>query len=108
MDLSAFRAAIGDIPQQDHPRIVQQKSRDFYWYSPVLKRQLDHVTAELVVSELVTNVVRHAHAARCWLTMVTGATVEIDVIDDGVGFGGQVSDGVGLGGTSACSQYWGP
>jgi signal transduction histidine kinase len=49
-----------------------------------------------IVTEAVTNVVRHAHAARCWLTMVTGATVEIDVIDDGVGFGGQVSDGVGL------------
>ena len=29
------------------PAIVQQKSRDFYWYSPVLKRQLDHVTADL-------------------------------------------------------------
>ena len=49
-----------------------------------------------IVTEAVTNVVRHAHAASCWLTMVTGATVEIDVIDDGVGFGGQVSDGVGL------------
>ena len=49
-----------------------------------------------IVTEAVTNVVRHANAASCWLTMVTGATVEIDVIDDGVGFGGQVSDGVGL------------
>ena len=49
-----------------------------------------------IVTEAVTNVVRHAHAASCWLTMVTGATVEIDVIDDGVGIGGQVSDGVGL------------
>ena len=29
---------------------MQQKSRDFFWYSPVLKRQLDHVTADLVVS----------------------------------------------------------
>jgi hypothetical protein len=27
----------------------RQKSRDF-WYSPVLKRQLDHVTADLIVS----------------------------------------------------------
>ena len=49
-----------------------------------------------IVTEAVTNVVRHAHAARCWLTVVTGATVEIDVIDDGVGIGGHVSDGVGL------------
>jgi FAD/FMN-containing dehydrogenase len=49
MDLSQFRAAIGDIPQQDHPRIVQQKSRDHYWYSPRLKAELEHVTAQLVV-----------------------------------------------------------
>jgi FAD/FMN-containing dehydrogenase len=49
MDLTAFRAALGDIPVLDHPRIVQQKSRDHYWYSPRLKAELDNVTAELVV-----------------------------------------------------------
>jgi signal transduction histidine kinase len=49
-----------------------------------------------IVSEAVTNVVRHANAARCWLTMVTGTTVEIDVIDDGIGIGSHVADGVGL------------
>ncbi|MGI9416356.1 MAG: FAD-binding oxidoreductase [Geminicoccaceae bacterium] len=27
----------------------RRKSRDFYWYSPVLKRQLDHVVADLIV-----------------------------------------------------------
>ena len=31
-------------------RWCKQKSRDFFWYSPVLKRQLDHVTADIVVS----------------------------------------------------------
>jgi len=50
MDLTAFRAELGDIPAQDHPRLVQQKSRDHYWYSPILKAQLDHVTADLVVA----------------------------------------------------------
>src|SRR6185312_2227278 len=50
MDIAAFRAELGDIPSQDHPRLVQQKSRDHYWYSPILKEKLDHVTAELVVS----------------------------------------------------------
>ena len=50
MDVAAFRAELGDIPTQDHPRLVQQKSRDHYWYSPILKAQLDHVTAELVVT----------------------------------------------------------
>lgn len=50
MDIAGFRAALGDIPVEDHPRIVQQKSRDHYWYSPRLKAELEHVTAELVVS----------------------------------------------------------
>jgi signal transduction histidine kinase len=49
-----------------------------------------------IVTEAGTNVVRHAQAARCWLTMVTGSTVEIDVVDDGIGLGGQVANGVGL------------
>jgi FAD/FMN-containing dehydrogenase len=50
MDLTNFRAALGDIPQQDHPRIVQQRSRDHYWYSPRLKSELENVTAQLVVT----------------------------------------------------------
>jgi FAD/FMN-containing dehydrogenase len=55
MDLSAFRTALGDIPQQDHPRIVQQKSRDHYWYSPRLKGELENVTAQLVVAPRTQN-----------------------------------------------------
>jgi hypothetical protein len=50
MDLTGFRAALGDIPVEDNPRIVQQKSRDHYWYSPRLKAQLENVTAAIVVS----------------------------------------------------------
>jgi two-component system, NarL family, sensor kinase len=54
------------------------------------------VAAYRIVTEALTNVVRHAHAARCWLTIETGPTVEIDVVDDGIGFDGHRSDGVGL------------
>src|SRR4051795_13589770 len=50
MTIADFRAELGDIPVEDHPRIVQQRSRDHYWYSPILKAKLDHVTAEIVVS----------------------------------------------------------
>ncbi|WP_417310233.1 FAD-binding oxidoreductase [Devosia sp.] len=64
MDLEGFRAALGDIPVEDNPRIVQQKSRDHYWYSPRLKSQLEHVTAAIVVSprsvEEVVTVLREA------------------------------------------------
>jgi FAD/FMN-containing dehydrogenase len=50
MDITALRAELEGLKIEDNPKIVQQKSRDFYWYSPVLKRQLDHVTGDLVVS----------------------------------------------------------
>ncbi len=63
MDLGAFRAAIGDIPVEDNPRLVQQKSRDHYWYSPLLKSQLDHVTAALVVAPRSTDEVVRVLAA---------------------------------------------
>ncbi len=50
MDLDALKRDLDGLKVEDNPALVQQKSRDFYWYSPVLKRQLDHVTADLVVS----------------------------------------------------------
>ena len=49
-NLEALRAEIAGIKIEDNDKIVQQKSRDFYWYSPVLKERLDHVTGDLVVS----------------------------------------------------------
>ena len=49
-DIAAFREKIGAIRSEDNPVLVKQKSRDFYWYSPVLKRELDAVTADIVVS----------------------------------------------------------
>ena len=49
-DIDAFRKLIGPIKCEDNPVLVKQKSRDFYWYSPVLKRELDAVTADIVVS----------------------------------------------------------
>ncbi len=50
MDLAALRSDLAPMQLEDNPRIVQQKSRDFYWYSPVLKRQLETVTADLVAT----------------------------------------------------------
>jgi FAD/FMN-containing dehydrogenase len=49
-DIAAFRQAIGSIPCEDNPVLVRQKSRDFYWYSPILKRELEAVTADLIVT----------------------------------------------------------
>jgi FAD/FMN-containing dehydrogenase len=50
MDVSALKRDLDGIKLDDNPAIVQQKSRDFYWYSPVLKQQLDHVTGDLIVT----------------------------------------------------------
>jgi FAD/FMN-containing dehydrogenase len=49
-DIARLKAELDGIKVEDNPAIVKQKSRDFFWYSPVLKRQLDHVTGDLVVS----------------------------------------------------------
>jgi FAD/FMN-containing dehydrogenase len=49
-DIAAFREAIGPIPCEDNPILVRQKSRDFYWYSPILKGELDAVTADLIAT----------------------------------------------------------
>lgn len=50
MDIAALKRDLEGLKIDDHPAIVQQKSRDFYWYSPVLKQQLDHVTGDLIVT----------------------------------------------------------
>lgn len=50
MNIAALKQDLEGLKVEDNEKIVQQKSRDFYWYSPVLKRQLEHVTGDLVVS----------------------------------------------------------
>ena len=48
-DRSAFLAAIGDVPVLKDALRVKQKSRDYFWYSPVLKRLYDDVLADAIV-----------------------------------------------------------
>ena len=48
--LEKLKSDLAGIAMEDNPQIVKQKSRDFFWYSPVLKQQLDHVTGDLVVT----------------------------------------------------------
>jgi FAD/FMN-containing dehydrogenase len=62
MDLThafALAALLGDPARVlTQPEMVQQLSRDFYWYSPVLRKQLDGKVADLVVQPLSTDEVR--------------------------------------------------
>jgi FAD/FMN-containing dehydrogenase len=59
----AFRDALSGLELVDNPALLRQKSRDFYWYSPILKRELDGKTADLiVVPHTIDEVVRVAAA----------------------------------------------
>jgi len=49
-DLDALKRRLGSIRTETNPALVKQKSRDFYWYSPILKKQLDHVTGDMIVA----------------------------------------------------------
>ncbi|MGX1743393.1 FAD-binding oxidoreductase [Bosea sp. NPDC055353] len=49
-DIATLKRRLGSIRTEENPALVKQKSRDFFWYSPILKRQLDHVVADIVVS----------------------------------------------------------
>ena len=48
-DWPRFVADLGAIPTITDPALVRQKSRDFFWYSPILKAQLNDKSADLVV-----------------------------------------------------------
>jgi FAD/FMN-containing dehydrogenase len=65
-DYQKIKKELEGIAIEDHPALVKQKSRDFYWYSPVLKAQLDNVSGDLVVSpsseEEVIRILRVAYA----------------------------------------------
>ena len=48
--LAALRAGLGDIPCSDEGAELEARSRDYYWYSPILKAQLDDKRADLTSS----------------------------------------------------------
>jgi FAD/FMN-containing dehydrogenase len=77
-DIEALKASLGDIPLVTDRTKVQLRSRDFYWYSPVLKRQLERVCADLVVeprdeSEVI-RALRACHRHRAPVTVRGGGT----------------------------------
>jgi FAD/FMN-containing dehydrogenase len=42
-------ADLGDIPIVTEQKVVRRRSRDFFWYSPILNAQLDGKSADLIV-----------------------------------------------------------
>lgn len=50
MDVTRLLADLSDIPHSTNVALLRQKSRDFFWYSPVLNRQLNGLSADAVIS----------------------------------------------------------
>ena len=73
-----LRAELDGIPLADDAATLKLKSRDFYWFSPILKPQLDDKRAELVVmprsKEEVVRVAAAAARHRVPLTVRGGGT----------------------------------
>ncbi|KXV19942.1 FAD-binding oxidoreductase [Gluconobacter japonicus] len=70
--IETFLSRLGDIPVQTVPALVKRKSRDFYWYSPVLKRQLDSCFADcIVIPRNEEDLLKIASAARETKTRLT-------------------------------------
>jgi FAD/FMN-containing dehydrogenase len=63
MSVTALMDALPGLEWTTDPAIVRLKSRDFFWYSPVLKRQLNRVTGEAVVTPRSKEEVRAILAA---------------------------------------------
>jgi FAD/FMN-containing dehydrogenase len=48
-NVAAARAALSHLEIEANDAAIRANSRDFFWYSPVLKARLDHVVADFVV-----------------------------------------------------------
>jgi FAD/FMN-containing dehydrogenase len=48
--LAAFLSEIGDCPIVTEAQVVRRRSRDFFWYSPILNEQLHGKSADVVVT----------------------------------------------------------
>jgi FAD/FMN-containing dehydrogenase len=76
--LDAFLAALGDIPHDTARNTVIAKSRDFFWYSPILKEQLADCAGDVIVTPRseadVIAVARLCAAHRIPLTARGGGT----------------------------------
>ena len=49
-DIDGFLSAIGDVPVTTDTQRVRLRSRDYFWYSPVLNKQLHGKSADVVAT----------------------------------------------------------
>ncbi len=76
--IKAFRALTDGIRCRDDPKYVALRSRDYYWYSPILSEMLDGLAGDLVViprdRDEVIRVAAAAARSRVPLTLRGGGT----------------------------------
>ncbi|MGG5808008.1 FAD-binding oxidoreductase [Falsiroseomonas sp. CW058] len=77
-DIAALAAALDGIETSADRALLRLKSRDFYWYSPILKKQLDGKSAELIARPKdeaeVLRILGACRAARVPVTVRGGGT----------------------------------
>ncbi|WP_425093231.1 FAD-binding oxidoreductase [Tropicimonas sp. S265A] len=49
-NVAAAKEALSHLDIEQNDAAIKSKSRDFFWYSPVLKARMDHLIADFVVS----------------------------------------------------------
>ena len=49
-DIPSLVAALGDVPHTCETTTVRKRSRDFFWYSPILNKQLHGKAADIMVT----------------------------------------------------------
>ncbi|MGB0662004.1 MAG: FAD-binding oxidoreductase [Mangrovicoccus sp.] len=72
-NIAAAKAALSHLEIEQNEAAIRSASRDFFWYSPVLKARLDHVVADFVVApkseaELI-EVLKTCYAHDCPVTV---------------------------------------
>ncbi len=76
--LADLKAALAGLQIIDDPSTVRLRSRDFFWYSPLLKEELNSKSADLIVvpqnEEDVLRVARECVARRIPIVVRGGAT----------------------------------
>lgn len=77
-DIGALLHVLGDVPTVTEPVIVRRRSRDFFWYSPILAERLKAVAGDVIVQPRdEADVIRTAAACatlRIPLTVRAGGT----------------------------------